>query len=184
MALAAAQWGCQHLVHHLMRRLPPGQLPYAGAPWRAIGGSRSSGLDAPLRHPHMNPGMAPMARNFQNRSTKASGGRWQIPVNLCAGVLQLSAMTATKHDAMCGSATGRRGAADERRGRGRAGTMQFFRREPIVVDPSLQVVNTKRAGVLMVSAHACCFTQCYHEIHDGSNLNLLANDHCPTPDAE
>jgi len=27
-----------------------------------------------------------------------------------------------------------------------------------VINPSLSVVNTKRAGVLMVSAHACCFT--------------------------
>ena len=176
MALAAAQWGCQHLVHHLMRRLPPGQLPYAGAPWRAIGGSRSSGLDAPLRHPHMNPGMAPMARNFQNRSTKASGGRWQIPVNLCAGVLQLSAMTATKHDAMCGSATGRRGAADERRGRGRAGTIQFFRGH---CDRSQSIGGEYKTSWSADGLGPCLLLHYY-----GSNLNLLANDHCPTPDAE
>ena len=66
-------------------------------------------------------------QNCQHHSRQVYGGRWQISVTLCADGLPLSAMTAAKHDAICGSATGRRVAADERCGRGRAGTVQFFR---------------------------------------------------------
>ena len=99
-------------------------------------------------------------QNFQDDCLQAYAGHRQISVKPCDGVMPiiLSAMATAKHDAIRGSAKGRRtrGAADERRGRG--GLAPHSSSADTMIDPSQQVVNTKRAGVLLVSARACCFT--------------------------
>ena len=88
-------------------------------------------------------------------------------------------MATAKHDNMSGSATGRRGAADEKTWRRKAGTYrsQFFRRQH---DRSQSITG----GEYETSWSAVGLSPCLLIHYYGSNLNLLANDHCPTPDAD